>query len=148
MMLAGTKESFDSEERRIWLAWWSAGILMLAADLITLYWVGLWMALASKNPKRVLSDIVGRVLAVPWVIFLAFLVFVLVLSARGRVEVAWQLFPAVWFGAGLLADLGFGLWARQKLLTEFREAATWRYQRRAAWWTRWSGVGAGVTSGD
>jgi hypothetical protein len=42
---------------------------------------------------------------------------------------------------GLVADVGFGYWARHKLLTEFRVAATWRYERRVSWWKRLLGAG-------
>jgi hypothetical protein len=37
---------------------------------------------------------------------------------------------------GLAADLGFGLWARSRLLTEFRAAAEQRYSARSGFWRR------------
>ena len=45
-------------------------------------------------------------------------------------------FLGLWFGLGLAADLGFGAWARHKLLTEFRLAATQRYEPLPGFWKR------------
>ena len=146
MLVAGMRAAFDGQDRVVWIAWWSAGMISLVADLIALYWVGLWMGLASKNPKRVFSETVGRVLAVPWVIFLFFLLSTLLLAVRNRVDLSWHAYLAAWLGAGLATDLGFGFWARHKLRTEFREAATRRYQPRVAWWQRLLGSG-GASSG-
>jgi hypothetical protein len=42
----------------------------------------------------------------------------------------------LWFGLGLAADVGFGAWARQKLLAEFRLAATRRYEPLLGFWKR------------
>ena len=39
-------------------------------------------------------------------------------------------------GVGLAADLGFGAWARYRLLSEFRLAATRRYEARPGFWKR------------
>ena len=141
MLLAGLEEAFDKNGRLVWLACWGAGMICLLTDLAALYWVGMWMGLASKNPKRAYSDTVGRVLAVPWVIFLGFMLWILLISVRGQTPVTWKAFLGFWFAVGLATDIGFGFWARQKLLTEFREAATRRYQRRLAWWKRLLGAG-------
>jgi ABC-type transport system involved in cytochrome c biogenesis permease component len=141
MMLAGLREAFDKNERLVWLACWGVGMVSLLTDLVALYWVGMWMGLASKNPKRAYSDTVGRVLAVPWVIFFGFMLWILLISVSGRTEVNWKAFLGFWFAVSLATDIGFGFWARQKLLTEFREAATRRYQRRATWWKRVLGQG-------
>jgi hypothetical protein len=49
----------------------------------------------------------------------------------------WDGWPFVmWFGFGVLADVGFGLWARHRLLTEFRVMAAQRYQPKPSWWRR------------
>jgi hypothetical protein len=37
--------------------------------------------------------------------------------------------PALWLLLGLAADLGWSVWARRKLLTEFRPAASDRFHR-------------------
>jgi hypothetical protein len=38
------------------------------------------------------------------------------------------LVPLVWLGAGLVTDLAWSVWARGKLFSQFRPAATDRYQ--------------------
>jgi len=48
----------------------------------------------------------------------------------------WDELLGTWFVLGLAADLGFGLHARQKLLTEFRLMATQRYQPQVSVWKR------------
>jgi hypothetical protein len=42
----------------------------------------------------------------------------------------------LWFGLGLVADIGFSIAARRKLLTEFRFAAAQRYTPRAGFFKR------------
>lgn len=136
MMLAGMRSAYDSSDRTVWVAWWTAGLIIFIADLVALYWVGMWMGLASRSPKRAFSDTVGRVLALPWVVFTVFLLFVALITVRGRADVGWKVFLGFWFAVGLAVDIGFGMWAAAKLRTEFREAATWRFERRVSWWKR------------
>jgi hypothetical protein len=42
----------------------------------------------------------------------------------------------LWFGLGLVADIGFSIAARRKLIAEFRVAAAQRYTPRAGFWKR------------
>lgn len=145
MLLAVPSDASSSDELQAWFAWWSACMITLVADLVALYWVGMWIGLSAKNPKRVLGDIVSRVLVLPWVLFLGFMVCLAILAARGGGDPGsdWQMLLVVWLALGLGTDFAFGFWARQKLLTEFRLAATLRYERRVPWWQRWLGLGGG-----
>ncbi len=136
MMLASTTQNMVGSDRPLWISLWVAGMATLVADLVALYWVGMWLGLASRHPKRAFSDTVARVLAVPWAGFAVFMTLVALSSMNGRSDVGWKTTLGVWFLLGLLTDLGFGLWARHKLLTEFREMATRRYEVRASWWQR------------
>jgi ABC-type transport system involved in cytochrome c biogenesis permease component len=132
MLFAGPSVPLAGDDRYAWVSGWVAVMIMLPADLIALYWVGMWMGLAAKNPKRAFSDTVGRVLAVPWT---AFAVFITVIAFLGP-DINWKPVLGVWFALGLAVDIGFGVWARWKLLLEFREMATRRYERRVSWWNR------------
>ena len=49
-----------------------------------------------------------------------------------------------WFGLGMVADLGFGAYARHQLLTQFRLAAARRYEARPGFWKRLLGCRAKV----
>jgi len=131
----------EPQNQILWVLFWAAAMVMLVADLIALYWVGMWAGLTAKNPTRATAASLGRILTLPW-IALGFSILV--------VSIAWspdddthvpKLLLGLWFGLGLAADLGFGAWARHKLLTEFRLAATRRYELLPGFWKRLLGGG-------
>ena len=148
MLFAMLQRDYAGRESPGLVTWLGGGMIMLVTDMVALYWVGMWMGLASKNPKRALSDTVGRVLALPWVVFFVGLLGVALLAARGGgSDMKWEAVPLIWFALGLGVDVGFVYWARNKLLTEFREAATRRYQQPTSWWKRLLGSkGSGAES--
>ena len=94
------------------------------------------MGLAARNPKRAFSGAATRILILPWIGFAIFLMFAALAPPDVQAKLAWKHFLGVWFALSLAADIGFGIWARQKLLAEFRIVATQRYQPRASWWKR------------
>jgi len=96
----------------------------------------MWMGLAARNPKRAFSGAATRILILPWIGFAIFLMFAALAPPDVQAKLAWKHFLGVWFALSLAADIGFGIWARQKLLAEFRIVATQRYQPRASWWKR------------
>lgn len=148
MMIGGLYQITDQTDRQTWIVWWLAGMSMLVVDLVALFWVGLWMGLASKHPKRAYSDTVGRVLALPWVIYLFFMIYLFLASFRGATTpTTWKTYVGVWLVVGLAVDFGYGSWARMNLYARFREAATWRFQPRAFWWQRLWGRGQPHTKG-
>jgi hypothetical protein len=109
---------------------WLGGMTTLVADLIALYWVGMWQGLTAKNPNRASSANVARILVLPGAVWaLAILVGVLS-SMRGGQEITINFMLGAWFVLGLAADLVFSLSARHKLLTRFRSAASYRYVPR------------------
>lgn len=108
MMAAGLSQTYDSSDQLSWAAWWIAGLVMLVVDLVALFWVGMWMGLASKQPKRAYSDAVGRILAVPWVMFLFFMIYLFFTSYRGQVSVTWKTYLGVWLAIQLAVDAGYG----------------------------------------
>jgi ABC-type transport system involved in multi-copper enzyme maturation permease subunit len=138
-MLAASSDAMlleNSEDRALWILLWAAGMVMLLADLAALYWVGMWKALTAKNPARATAANFGRILVLPWVaLALAGLVAAL-LWPNAANEPVQKLFLGAWFVVGVAVDLGFGVWARHKLLTEFRLAATRRYEPLPAFWRR------------
>jgi ABC-type transport system involved in multi-copper enzyme maturation permease subunit len=137
----------EPQDQILWVLFWAAAMVMLVADLLALYWVGMWAGLTARNPTRAVAANLGRILVLPW---LALGFGVLVAS------VAWpnaddtqvlKLFLGLWFGLGLAADLGFGAWARHRLLTDFRLAATRRYEPLPGFWKRLLGAaGPGSTT--
>jgi ABC-type transport system involved in multi-copper enzyme maturation permease subunit len=133
MWTAGTNSSAGKSSE--WGSLWIAGMTMFVADLVALYWVGMWLGLSARNPKRAFSGTILRVLVLPWIAFCAFLMFAAMAPTSVR-DMGWEVFLGTWFALGLAADIGFGLHARHKLLTEFRLIAAQRYQPQVSIWKR------------
>jgi hypothetical protein len=81
---------------------------------------------------------------VPWILIAGSLL----LAALSSSSMSWQGFLMLWMVCGAVADLGFGSFARNKLLLEFREAATRRYSRSGGFWSRLFGGGPKDGSGS
>lgn len=107
---------------------WLAGIAMLVLDMIVLGWVAMASATTSQNQSRVTSGAVLRILLLPWVVYMLVMgANSLISLTAGRFEPDPTFYFCLWFALGILFDLVFGLSARQKLLTGFRDSATQRY---------------------
>ena len=119
------------EAADFWISLWTAGIVMLVADLIALYWVGLWQGLVAKSPGRAAMATQARILILPWIAYALAMLLVghahpsLVGGYNG-----WWLPLGLWLGIGLATDVLFAMHAKEKLLTEFRLAATQRFAQR------------------
>jgi len=114
------------------------GMVLIVADLVALYWVGMWQALSAKNPNRTASASVARILILPPLSW-AMVVLIAVLSSvrGGQNYESWpHMLIGLWFGLGIIADIGFSVAARRRLLSEFRLAAAQRYTPRAGFLKR------------
>ena len=119
------------EERTLCLGFWIGAMVMLLADLAALYWIGMWQALSAKNPNRRTSTSLVRVVVLPWIgILLVLLVGALTSWSSGGDFVSATVFLGTWFVLGLVADIGFGAWARYCLLSKFRLVAEQRYSKK------------------
>jgi ABC-type transport system involved in cytochrome c biogenesis permease component len=141
-MLATLSEVGAVDDRQLCASFWLAAMLMLVADLTALYWVGMWQGLTARNPNRATSANLIRVLLLPWAGMALVFLAVTVGALTGAREPSWKFFLGWWVALGLAADIGFGAWARQRLLSEFREAAEQRYASRPGLWKRLAGRGA------
>ncbi len=125
LLMLATADNLKTEpDVKFWVIIWLAGIVMIVADLTALYWVGMWQALTAKNPNRAASGTAARIFVLPWLGFIIACVF-LPFNTH-RIQNPGIFLLAVWFILGLAADTYFGAMARQKLLSEFRHAATQR----------------------
>jgi len=143
MLLVGPGEDFGrSSYDTPRICMWLAAMILLVADMVALYWVGMWLGVAARNPKRAFTDTVGRILALPWVAWALFMTFVALFSIRHQFEAGWKAVLGMYFILGVATDIGFGLWARQNMISQFRVVATQRYQSRGSFWKRLFGSGA------
>ncbi|HWY75533.1 MAG TPA: hypothetical protein VN281_07945, partial [Verrucomicrobiae bacterium] len=105
---------------------WVAALVMLVADVIALCWVAMWMGLTVKNPNRITSLAVFRVVVAPCVVYAAVMAVASGINAAGRYSLpppGWKILAGLWFALGILADVVFGLAAWRQLTTRFRELA-------------------------
>ena len=103
------------------LAWlWAIAVAATAAlwaDTYTLVWLASWRALAARRYHQAAGSAAFRVLVVPWLILLALLP-----TMRFGISGPWEpLF--LWALIGFLSDLLWTVYARDRLLSDFREAA-------------------------
>ena len=141
-MMASASEMTGVDDRVSWILFWVALMLVMIADLAGLYWVGMWQGLTARNPNRATSASLARILVMPWVAFGAVSLLLSLISLNREVDLGPKFFLALWVGLSLAADVGFGAWARYKLLTEFRLAAAQRYAPGLGFWKRLLGGGA------
>ncbi len=142
LLLAGARhQDVNANERTFWIATGLLAGIVFCADILALFWIGMWQGLSAKNPKHTFGATFVPIVVVPWVVF-------------GLAVTAFALLPrelqpnfndatpgiALWFVLCLIADFGFGFWARHQLLTKFRVAAAQRFQPRSSWWRKLFGI--------
>ena len=111
-----------------------AGRFTVAANLVALAWVGMWLGLTSRNVIQATLLTILFVQVVPWFVasFAAGLVIPLVLlpslmkgGAAPTQMMLWfpLLISGIYSGLFVAKDIGCVLWARRRLLAQFRERA-------------------------
>ncbi|MDB6067712.1 MAG: hypothetical protein JWR26_3920 [Pedosphaera sp.] len=135
-------KSADIDSVPAYVASWVAGIIMLAADVLALVSVGMWVSLTAKNPNRATGVTIVRVLILPLGLWGALLVFATLFEPTlfSGSETGWKLTLGSWFGLGIAADLVFGISSWRRLQTEFREVAAHRFAPSSSFWARIFGV--------
>lgn len=147
MIYAGLNDSSVRGDPDFWVWLWLAGIFVFIADVITLYWLGMWTGLAMRSPKHAFGTAIVPVLALPWIGMGIVMTIIELMPYEFRRPFHWDGFPLLlWFAFSVLVDLGLGLFARHKLLKDFRVVAAQRYQFKPSWWQRWFGRGAASES--
>jgi cation transport ATPase len=110
-----------------WVLFWLALIVMLAADLVALFWTGLWQAIKSRGPQRAANASAARILVLPWIVF-ALVFLLMTLSNAGSVNGPGELLVlGLWFFIGICVDIVFAARSRQSFLTRFRQLSAARY---------------------
>ncbi len=114
-------------ERRSWFLFWTGAMVMFGADLAAMYWVGMWQGLTAKKANRVAGSTIARILVLPWVGMGVAALGTTLTGMTGGFEPGPNSYEFIWLAFGLGTDLFFGSFARHKLLSEFRLAASQRY---------------------
>jgi hypothetical protein len=134
MAFAAMSNITSREEREIMSWLWIAGILMLPADIVALYWVGLWQGLVSDSPQKASTRATLQILVLPWILF-AVLVMFHAIAGWGGDRGTFYLLTAYWFFGSMAVDFIFASRARRHLLEDFRWVATQRFDS-LGWWKR------------
>lgn len=115
---------------------WMALMVVFAADMITLAWVGMWRGLNSRHSNRAAAAAIVRVMTLPWVLFVLIMILLAVSATVNRAGggggdfLGFKFFTVLGVSISLGVNLLFGLPARHRLLTEFRNVATTRFETR------------------
>ena len=127
-----------SEDRELWFWLWTGGMTMLVADLVALYWLCQWQALNARNPARAAGSSLAAIMFLPWGALAVVVLIMVLISVNGPPSGSPGpgFYVGLWFFLGVAADVGFGAWARHKLLTRFRVVAQQRYAPAAGFWRR------------
>lgn len=113
----------DQDDILMWLCLLGAGLIILAADVVTLFWVAQWQALVAKNPLRAIAHTKILVFFAP---LLCWIGSMYMLGIAGAIK-GWSTILGLWFGIGLLADFFLILYAGERLRCDFRALASQRY---------------------
>ncbi|HTL18554.1 MAG TPA: ABC transporter permease subunit [Patescibacteria group bacterium] len=103
---------------------WLAGLLMFAADIAALYWNSMYCAMTATSPNQAVIASISRIVIVPGLIFAVIVVLANLysyFSSAAAPRTAFYMFW--WFGLGMMTDVIYGLGARHRLLSRFRQLA-------------------------
>lgn len=100
--------------------------LSSVVDFWAIGWVGMWRGLSSRKASAAARGTLARVLMLPWVIWLGWLLLAVWSRNRNSFESA----MVFWFMLSVGVAFPFGLHARGQLLMRFREVATQRAEAR------------------
>ncbi len=129
-----------SEDNLLWVWMFLFGMVVLVADLYTLYWVGMWAGLTSRHVNRAAGTTVAWVMTLPWAIYVVIVLGMAFLNARRTFDPSWQFMLGLWFVLSLANDVVAWTFCRQALHRHLRELALRQLTRARGW--RWWPFGA------
>ena len=123
-----------------WFLLWGCGTIVFVADLFALFYLGGWSAVTAKNIQQATSNVVLRVLLLPWVLFggtMAVTNLVCEFVLRTNFNPSDNEACLIWFVLALGNALVMAWWARRQLLNRFRLVAMTRYAPPQSVWQKW-----------
>ena len=138
LWLAGASHhDINGSERGYWLLAGVLAAILYVADVVALFWMGMWHGLSVKNPKHAFGLAVVPILILPWIAMGLTGTVIMFLPHGIRSALSYDGVPLIlWFVFSLLADIAFGFWARNRFLSQFREVAAQRFQPKRSWWQK------------
>ncbi|MEY4386364.1 MAG: hypothetical protein RLY20_1647 [Verrucomicrobiota bacterium] len=129
-----------NSENDVMVCMWICGLVVLFADLAALFYLALWLSLTVRSVNRANSGAVVRIMALPWVVYFVFMMMASIASWRSSSSMNGIVAVLIWTVISLLFSGFFGLRAKLKLETQFREVATKRYAPPLSIWKRFFGT--------
>ncbi len=133
MFVAGNRSNSFAEGGQEWLLLFLAGTLMFVADLLTLGWVSMWLAMVTRRVNRATGGAVFRVLVLPWLLFVGCMTALALLDIEGFTP-SLTFFIILWFAIGIATNAFFFTLARTNLRHRFRSLATERFMAKGSAW--------------
>jgi hypothetical protein len=118
-----------SDEALVRLFTAGAFFILTFTDAVALGWLGMWTGLRIRQVPHAAALTLCRVVLPPAIVPAAFVWNHGVTSADEYLRTNPYLIPALWLVLGLVNDWIWTTWARRKLFSEFRLAATDRFRR-------------------
>jgi hypothetical protein len=119
-----------------WLWFGVVGVGTFLADLYTLAWVGLWVGLTARHGNRAAGATVGRVMVLPWLVWILLLLVLETNRARMGTGHGGS-YLTLWLVVALANNALFLVWSHSRLHRDLRSIASERFgQGRQSWWTR------------
>ncbi|MDB6037417.1 MAG: hypothetical protein JWM99_1258 [Verrucomicrobiales bacterium] len=111
-----------------WVSTSFAGMIVFAADLLAISWLGMWLGVRSLKTGKAAMGVRARILVLPWVLFVG----VISLAGIARLGISftpnWQMVLGLWLTLSLGLDLLFGTSSARNLHRHFRSLATSRFE--------------------
>jgi hypothetical protein len=126
MMLHGARDGGGRGSDSEWVMICLAMIIIFIADLFVLATVSMWLGLIGKRSSRAFTKTLFYILAIPWILFFAFLTLVS-LTVSGMAGDSGGGLIGAWFVISALVDVFLYAWASGNLSSKFREIVTQRF---------------------
>jgi ABC-type transport system involved in multi-copper enzyme maturation permease subunit len=133
-LIFGSPDRGSGNEQEATVVWFTTASLFIItlADSLTLGWLGMWAGLTVRQVPHGAAVSLCKVVILPAIVPAAFIWNHGFSSADEYLKTNPYWIPALWLTLALITDLGWTLWARQKLFRNFRLAATERILDRGA----------------
>jgi ABC-type transport system involved in cytochrome c biogenesis permease component len=122
-------------QKRLWLLTCATGIIVFLVDACTISWLGPWLSLKCRSHFHAAFLTIFLILVLPWALVGGTMAIASWLAPR--LTIGETVLTILWFSVGIMIDVICLLWARKKILREFRLAAAQQYgsERARDRWT-------------